>query len=175
MDFVVFLTGIALGTLIGMRGVVYYQSYLANKQIKKTEDLFLSVKDNLVFKQRIHNFVHFSSGEYGVVYIIDKKEIAIFQNESCIAISSTIDQKINDQLINMINEKFDKDINNVEDIQGYKVSKEYLNNINGHQSDIEKIKDENESRFNLDDILEKITDKGVKSLTQAELDFLKKW
>lgn len=175
MDFIVLLLGILFGVLIGIRGMVYYQSYLSKQVIKKTEALFLSVKDNLVFKQRIHNFVHFSSGEYGVVFIIDKNEIAIFENECCIAISSTINKKLNDELINMIKEKFDKDINDVEDITGYKVSKEYLKSIQTEKSDIDMIQEQNETKFTLDDILEKISTSGIKSLTEKEIEFLKKW
>ena len=173
MDYFIFFIGIGMGIFMGWYSLIQYQLYKSKQHLKKTEDLFKSLHKDLIFKQRIHNFVHFTSGDYGVVYIIDKNELAIFENEQCIAVSSLISKEVNDELIKSINEKFDKDINNIVDMNGYKVSKDYLNNIPTEKSFVEKVKIKNEKKFSLDEILDKITEKGIKSLTKKEIDFLK--
>ena len=179
MDYIVFTLGIVIGFIGGVKFILWQIKNESDKTQKKTEDFFIEVTSmKLTFKQRVNNMVQFFTPEkdYTIVYIMDKKEIAIFEKDNCVAISSSISKEVTDKIINKIEVDFKSEINDdVLDINGQKISKKYFEKLSTSAekpSDIESLVEENETRFTVDDILDKILESGRESLTEKELEFL---
>jgi hypothetical protein len=80
--------------------------------------------------------------------------------------------------------KHNKDINDVVEILGFVFSredfeksfnvniKEIKNGVKKEESDIEKILKKNKKRFDIDEILDKISKVGIENLTEEEKQFL---
>lgn len=150
------------------------------------------------FKTRVNDTVYISTtlSEYGdidVIYLIDKNDIAIFQGAKCLNTSDGIDLNIINEIISTIYTIYDKKINDFVDILGFKFYREefersfnvkvdglkninlfggMINNHDIDKNEIDKIKSENKKKFNLDDILDKISASGIDSLTFEERVFL---
>lgn len=150
------------------------------------------------FKTRVNDTVYVSTtlSEYGdidVIYLIDKNDIAIFQGAKCLNTSDGIDLNIINEIISTIYTIYDKKINDFVDILGFKFYREefersfnvkvddlkninlfggMINNHDIDKNEIDKIKSENKKKFNLDDILDKISSSGIDSLTFEEIVFL---
>ena len=150
------------------------------------------------FKSRVNDTVYVSTtlSEYGdidVIYLIDKNDIAIFQGAKCLNTSDGIDLNIINEIISTIYTIYDKKINDFVDILGFKFYREefersfnvkvddlkninlfggMINNHDIDKNEIDKIKSENKKKFNLDDILDKISSSGIDSLTFEERVFL---
>ena len=150
------------------------------------------------FKTRVNDTVYVSTtlSEYGdidVIYLIDKNDIAIFQGAKCLNTSDGIDLNIINEIISTIYTIYDKKINDFVDILGFKFYREefersfnvkvddlkninlfggMINNHDIDKNEIDKIKSENKKKFNLDDILDKISASGIDSLTFEEIVFL---
>lgn len=150
------------------------------------------------FKTRVNDTVYISTtlSEYGdidVIYLIDKNDIAIFQGAKCLNTSDGIDLNIINEIISTIYTIYDKKINDFVDILGFKFYREefersfnvkvddlkninlfggMINNHDIDKNEIDKIKSENKKKFNLDDILDKISSSGIDSLTFEEIVFL---
>jgi hypothetical protein len=159
---------------------------------------FLEVLSNIKFgssqfKTRINDTVYVSTtlsdyGDIEVIYLIDKNDIAIFQGSKCLNTSDGIDVNIIIEIISVIYTIYDKKINDFVDILGFKFYREEfersfsvkvddLKNSNlfrglSNDNEIDKIKSENQKKFNLDDILDKISSSGIDSLTFEERVFL---
>ena len=168
----------ALGFLGGMETVLFIIKKRDEKEKSQIESLFINVLDNIKsikFGQRVHQYVQFKTENYLLVYILDKKELSLFQGEDCIASSSQISKEISDNIIKYIDENFNKEINeDIVDVGGYLVSPSYIEEINSQYVSEEDYDDyeEVEEYLNLDDILDKINKEGIESLTHDELDFL---
>jgi hypothetical protein len=169
------IVGISIGFYLGIKWVLYQTKKVSEDLRRDIEKIFISVKDNIhvmTFKQRIHQFVHFTSGNYTVVYIMDKKELAIFENENCIAISNQLESKVPVEIMNFIDTNFKKQIDeDVINVQGYVVSKNFIKSME-KPSDIEEMIEDNELKYSLDDILDKISVNGMSNLTEEEKEFL---
>ena len=150
------------------------------------------------FKTRVNDTVYVSTtlSEYGdidVIYLIDKNDIAIFQGAKCLNTSDGIDLNIINEIISTIYTIYDKKINDFVDILGFKFYREefersfnvkvddlkninlfggMINNHDIDKNEIDEIKSENKKKFNLDDILDKISSSGIDSLTFEEIVFL---
>ena len=167
-----------LGFYGGIETILHVIKKRDKKEKDQIEGLFINILDNIKsiqFGQRVHQYVQFKTESYLLVYILDKKELSLFQGENCIASSSQIDKNISDSIIKYIDENFNKEINeDIVDVGGYLVSPSYIEEVNSHYADEEEYDDyeEVEEELNLDDILDKINKEGIKSLTQDELDFL---
>ena len=135
------------------------------------------------FKTRVNDTVYVSTtlSEYGdidVIYLIDKNDIAIFQGAKCLNTSDGIDLNIINEIISTIYTIYDKKINDFVDILGFKFYREefersfnvkvddlkninlfggMINNHDIDKNEIDQIKSENKKKFNLDDILDKIS------------------
>jgi len=167
----------ALGFYGGMETVLHIIKKRDKKEKDQIESLFINILDNIKsiqFGQRVHHYVQFKTESYLLVYILDKKELSLFQGENCIASSNQIDKNISDSIIKYIDENFNKEINeDIVDVGGYLVSPSYIEEVNSHYTDEEYDDyEEVEEELNLDDILDKINKEGIKSLTKDELDFL---
>ena len=164
--------------------IVQFEEILSN--IKKGQAVFVSRVNHTVMldtKLKDYNIVN-------VVYLMDKSIVCIFKENKCIYTSETIDKKLNENIISNIHEQYGKQIDDVVEVLGVTISREELEsklkdfeNINPESelnnlmkketSEIERIVEENEDRFDVDSILDKISKHGMEKITQEELDFLK--
>jgi hypothetical protein len=164
--------------------IVQFEEILSN--IKKGQAVFVSRVNHTVMldtKLKDYNIVN-------VVYLMDKSIVCIFKENKCIYTSETIDKKLNENIISNIHEQYGKQIDDVVEVLGVTISREELesklkdfenvnpeselNNLMKKEStEIEKIVEENEDRFDVDSILDKINKVGMSKITQEELDFLK--
>jgi hypothetical protein len=175
MGYIVLLLGIVIGFLAGIRYISFLNKKRDTEYRKRTEKLFTEVTSgDLIFYRVINNIVELyaQNKKYKVFYMINKRELCIFEDDLCIAISSSISKELTDKIIDTIDKKFKKEINDVIVINGQTVSKKYLETI-ANPSDIENIINKNKSKLSVDDILDKINKFGKESLTEEELIFLK--
>lgn len=126
-----------------------------------------------------------------IVYLMDKRIICIFKENKCIYTSDIIDSELNDTIISNIHDRYGNKIDDVVEVLGVTISREELqtkikdlednnknisfdmNNLKKESTDIEKIIEENEDRFEVDSILDKISKFGMENITKEELEFLK--
>lgn len=159
-------------------------------EISKIELLYLNIfKDikDIEFMNRIGQNVHFKTKEYMLVYSLDKKEVLLFKEDSCVATSDYIDKKLITDIIEYIENNFKKEIyEDIINVGGYIVSKDYMDSVEYYYVEEEGDEDdtydddgdtstEEKPSLNLDDILDKINKKGIKSLTKDEAEFLKNY
>ena len=122
---------------------------------------------------------------------MDKRIVCIFKENKCIYTSDIIDSELNDTIISNIHEQYGKEIDDVVEVLGVTISRDELetkikdfednnknisfdlNNFKKESTDIEKIIEENEERFEVDSILDKINKLGMEKITKEELEFLK--
>ena len=164
--------------------IVQFEEISSN--IKKGQAVFVSRVNHTVMldtKLKDYNIVN-------VVYLMDKSIVCIFKENKCIYTSETIDKKLSESIIDNIHEQYGKQIDDVVEVLGVTISREELesklkdfesvnpeaelNNLMKKEStEIERIVEENEDRFDVDSILDKISKLGMEKITQEELDFLK--
>lgn len=169
--------------------------YNDGKFIKEITDIFQSVLDNLYtnktsFVSRINGTVTIMTeldkiGMVNIVYLMDRRDIAIFKGDKCIYTSDSIDKSLVDQIIVGVEVFYKHEINDVVNVLGMVFSRDEFESkfkikvedikkgMFGHSpkeevSDIEKIKRQNEVKFNIDDILDRITSVGIENLTPEE-------
>jgi hypothetical protein len=154
--------------------------------------------DKTKFKSRVNNTIYIETnlsdyGDVGLVCLLDKKDsldlderapgfMAIFKDGKCIYTSNPIDSDLVNEISKEIELKHNKDINDVVDILGFVFSKEDFeksfnikeirNVIKKEESDIDEIVKKNKKRFNIDEILDKISKIGIDNLTEEEKQFL---
>jgi hypothetical protein len=190
----IFISGLLIGCLI-----TYILSNLIsrskNKSILKDNiNQFIQILKNIKsdktkFKSRVNNTIYIETnlsdyGDVGLVCLLDKKDISIFKDEKCIYTSNLINSDLINEITKAIELKHNKDINDVVEILGFVFSredfeksfnvniKEIKNGVKKEESDIEKILKKNKKRFDIDEILDKISKVGIENLTEEEKQFL---
>jgi hypothetical protein len=190
----IFISGLLIGCLI-----TYILSNLIsrskNKSILKDNiNQFIQILKNIKsdktkFKSRVNNTIFIETnlsdyGDVGLVCLLDKKDISIFKDEKCIYTSNLINSDLINEITKAIELKHNKDINDVVEILGFVFSredfeksfnvniKEIKNGVKKEESDIEKILKKNKKRFDIDEILDKISKVGIENLTEEEKQFL---
>lgn len=194
IEILIFMIGLIIGCLI-----TYILSNLIsrskNKSILKDNiNQFIQILKNIKsdktkFKSRVNNTIYIETnlsdyGDVGLVCLLDKKDISIFKDEKCIYTSNLINSDLVNEITKEIELKHNKDINDVIEILGFVFSredfeksfnvniKEIKNDIKKEESDIEKILKKNKKRFDIDEILDKISKVGIQNLTEEEKQFL---
>lgn len=151
------------------------------------------------FKSRVNDTVYITSklsefGDIDVVYLLDKSDIAIFQGTKCIHTSDGVSVDIIDDIISAICKKHEKKIDDFVEFFGFKFNREDFersfnikiedfkngilfsgmvpSNNESDKNEIDRINFENKKKFNIDDILDKISLSGIDSLTFEEIIFL---
>jgi len=186
-----FLSGIFFGI-----GLLNYKLGYDNRKILKDINLkFKEILDNIsngecVFKNRSGDIVIIGSnikdiGDVDLIYTMNDLNLGIFKNGQCIYVSDSVDKNVISDIIDNINLRYNKEINDIVDILGLKLYRKEFERIvkvdfnrikdqfeTSDDSEISKIKSENDSRFDLDDILDKINFSGLSSLTIEEKEFL---
>jgi hypothetical protein len=193
----VFLIGIIIGGYLQKRLTLKAIDIENGKLILSKKNDFLEVLKNLrlgstKFKSRVNDTVYVSTtllehGEIDVIYMMDKSDIAIFKENKCIHTSDSVDKEIIHEIVNTIFMVHNKQINDIVEILGFTFYREEFeksfninfeelkkSNIFGSQdvSEIDKINADNQKRLNIDDILDKISEFGIASLTIEERLFL---
>ena len=142
------------------------------------------------------NTVYISSeiekeGKVDLIYLMDKEDVAVAKNNEVIFTSHDLDTSIKIMLVNLINETYQDDIKDTLDIFGivfYKKNFEKalglkIKNFNDliskmslgkddENNSIKSINKNNESKFDIDEILDKINQQGMNSLSREEREFL---
>ena len=165
--------GIIIGIFICLKWIEYKTEKKNIIYEKEIDGIFQEVKKNqnkIKFKQRLQSYCQFKAGKYILVYVIDKKEIAIFKNDSCVAMSNQIKTKTPDQIINFIESNFNKEMyHDIIQMGKYIISSNIIK-IGLPNDELKYHKSEN--IFDLDTILDKINQTGIDSLTNDEKEYL---
>lgn len=177
------------------------EGYNDGKYRKEITDIFQSILDNIYtnktsFISRINGTVTIMTelseiGMVNIVYLMDRRDIAIFKGDKCIYTSDTIDRTLVEEIIVGVETFYKHEINDVVNVLGmifsrtefenkFKIKVEDIKKGMGmfggipkeEMSDIEKIKKQNDVKFNIDDILDRITSVGIENLTPEEKRFL---
>lgn len=122
-----------------------------------------------------------------IVYLMDKQIVCIFKDNNCMYTTETLDINLKSEILSEINTKFNKEINDVIDVMGMTISKEEFqqklediqkftknnsNSSNVEKSEVDQIVQENEIKFDVDSILDKISKDGIESISKEEKEFL---
>lgn len=172
-----------------------------SKEISKKNEKFNNILSNLksspiavTFKSRVNSIAYFmtnleTEGDVDIIYLIDKSDIVIFKDEVCISSSKDVNSETIEEIISLLNRHFSNDINEVVNVMGVLLSKSEFERMSGlnvndiknslglseQPSEIDKIYEENQLKFDIDEILDRINLVGIKNLTRAELEFLKNY
>ena len=170
-----------------------------DESTKKVNDVYSNLLNNVhgdktIFISRINNTISLETlldgeGKVNVMYMMDKKDIAIFKNDNCIYTSNLVKPDLLDEIITAIDiyhktkivdtvnmmglifsrEEFEKKFNiRVEDMKkGMYAPMEVY--------DIDKMINEDEIDFDIDYILDRISEVGIDNLTPDEKEFLDKY
>jgi hypothetical protein len=195
-----FIVGISIGMLISKyvskRAIAMKEKEIVDNINSNYEEVLSIVNSpETKFKSRINNIAYFSMnlsrhGIVEVIYILDKKDIAIFKDNKCIYTSDLVDKDTITSITSGLYFRFSTEINDVVSILGLTFSKEMfektfkikyddikdqldsMSSGSTTESEIDKIVSENEYKFNIDDILDKIGREGIQKLTTEEKQFL---
>jgi hypothetical protein len=195
----IFLFGIALGGFLQKR--LFERALRIEKEkaeeLKKNQFIEISKKvrsGKSKFRTRVNDMVYLSvniegHGDVDLIYLIDKDDIAIFQETKCLYTSDGIDKGLINEIISTIYKIYGKKINDVVEILGFTFYREefeksfnikfedlkksnLFGNLINEIDEIDKIKNENKKKFNIDEILDKISAFGIASLSIEERLFL---
>jgi hypothetical protein len=194
--------GFTLGTLFGMfmlhKVTSIREKKAKEKIVNDIVDIYNEVYNNLItsncsFKSRVNNIAYISSslvehGDIEIIYILDKIDIAIFKDGQCIYTSDLVNKDLVLKITTLVEYKYKKELNDVVSILGMTFSKNVFEKTFGikyddikdqlgvfdgkKNSEIDKIVSENEFRYNIDEILDKIGKEGIQKLTPEEKNFL---
>lgn len=199
MKTVTFILGIIWGIVIYHLSISIKNKVNNKKLLNDISDKFLEVLNNLkskkaLFISRINNTVVIDMrikelDVVNLIYLMDKNIVCIFKDNQCLYTTDSINKGLQSDILNELNDKFNKEINDVIDVMGMVISKEEfqnkikeISNLAKNNIDIEEllkdknetetIEDDNELKHDIDEILDKINKHGLKSLNYSEIDFL---
>lgn len=196
-----FLIGVSIGGFLQKKLTIKAIEIENQKAILLKKNNFLEILSNIKsgnsnFKTRVNEtiYVELNLNDYGVVdliYLMDKNDIAVFQDSKCIHTSDGIQKEIISEIISTICFLYDKKINDVVNLFGFtfyreefensfNIKMEDIKNMNffnqtENLNEIDKIKSDNKKKFDVDEILDKISAYGIQGLTNEELIFLDKF
>lgn len=192
---------VSLGAIFGMFLTRIIRNYSTKKTLKKLQDevnvIFQQVLDNIntgsaTFYNRINNNVTIKTqlngfGMVNIMYIIDRRDISIFVEERCIYTSDMVDRKTIESIMDAIDTFYKKEIDDIVNVMGMIYNKtdfekkfnvkidDLKKNMYGTQaemSDVDRIIKDNQAKFSIDTILDRISSVGIENLTDAERRFL---
>jgi hypothetical protein len=167
-----------------------------NKQFKQILEKVNTKRSR--FKTRVNNTVYIGVkledyGRVDVVYFLDKKEnqLNIFKGDKLIMTSDLVEEVLLNEIVNSINKVHYHKIVDVVEILGLVFYREdfeksfgisfqelkersanMMKSMTEDQSDIQKIINKNNTKLDIDDILDKISREGIENLTEEEKEFL---
>lgn len=188
---------------LGMRAQISIYKYsLDSEQKKKVSEKnqqFTEILQNIrtsIFRSRVNTTVYIQTksskhGSVDIIYLMDKPDIAIFKDDACIYTSDSVDKDLINKIIESINIRFRSKINDVVEVLGFTFYREdfektfgdKFKNINldsfsldnTQEDELSNIRRENSKKFDIDEILDKISDLGINSLTLEERVFLENY
>lgn len=196
---ILFLLGISIGGYLQKKLTEKAFKLESEKISLAKKNQFLEVLSKIrngesVFKTRVNDTVYVeinlsNIGQVDIIYLMDKNDIAIFQGPQCLNTSDGIQKEIIGEIISTIYKLHNKKINDIVQLLGFtfyreefertfKIKAEDLKKANLFEpmqidiSEIDKIKSENKRKFDIDDILDKISAFGIASLSIEERLFL---
>lgn len=192
-----------LGTIWGF--VLFYLAYrysnwksdkkIASNISSHFKEVLSNLKMNqVVFVSRVNQTVIVDTrlsklDVVNIVYLMDKQIVCIFKDNNCMYTTDSLDINLKSEILDEINNKFNKEINDVVDVMGMTISREEfqqklediqkfaMKNINldslvGGENEMDQIVQENEIKFDVDTILDKISKDGIESISIEEKEFL---
>jgi hypothetical protein len=127
-------------------------------------------------------------GKVNVVYLMDKKDIAIFKEDKCLYTSDQVDQNLLTDIITAIENRHGWRIEDVVNVLGFVFYREDFEKSFGMKfddiskslgmrqqqsdSEIDNIVNNNETKFDIDEVLDKIGKLGIEMLSEEEREFL---
>ena len=193
-----FFFGIAMGIILTKKIMqrlisIDNQRTLNSKRNQFVETLSKIKGGESQFKTRMNDTVYIqvnlvNHGLVDVLYLIDRDDIAIFQNTTCLYTSDSVENEIIEQIIKSICLIYNKKINDVVEILGFVFYREDFEKSIGYKIDeivrnqLFKISPEVQEEpivektfFDIDEILDRINLVGIDNLTEDELEFLRKY
>lgn len=192
-------------------GILFYMildslsKYLKSKKIiDDSSNQFKEIINNLKtgttnFVSRVNETIFIDTNlkdwkDVSIIYLIDKQMVCIFKDNKCLYTTEIVDETLKNKLISEICDKYKKEIDDVIEIMGTKISKsEFESRVNEFKSssmdglnfnfvseeqdsdsEVDQIVSDNENKFDLDEILDKLTKNGYNRnlLSQEEIEFL---
>jgi hypothetical protein len=197
---------IILTFFLGMAAGVKLTELIHKMRLKKQEDDILEdrtkqFKEILTkvstgksrFKPRVNQTSYISvklteHGKVNVVYLMDKKDIAIFKEDKCLYTSDQVDQNLLTDIITAIENRHGWRIEDVVNVLGFVFYREDFEKSFGMRfediskslgmrqqqsdSEIDNIVNNNETKFDIDEVLDKIGKLGIEMLSEEEKEFL---
>ena len=194
--------GFTLGVLFYMI-LDSLSKYLKSKKIvDDSSNQFKEIINNLKsgttnFVSRVNETIFIDTNlkdwkDVSIIYLIDKQMVCIFKDNKCLYTTEIVDENLKNKLISEICEIYKTEIDDVIEIMGTKISKsEFENRVNEfksssmegmnfnlvteeQESEVDQIVTDNESKYDLDEILDKLAKNGYNRnlLSQEEIDFL---
>jgi hypothetical protein len=196
--FISFVIGVLFGAKVYKTMVENEVKKENDKLIENINKQYVQLLDNITtglskFKSRVNSTVHIEStlqdhGNIDIIYLLDKNDVAIFQNNKCLYTSDKADKHVISDIAKAIDHLYKREISEVVNFFGLVLSKQDFekqfkfdfnemqklvkNTENQDQSEVDKIIDENKSKFDVDEILDKISKYGISILTPEEKKFL---
>jgi hypothetical protein len=192
--------------LLGMASGLKLSEFISNKKIQKQNDDILKDRQNQFneiltklstgktrFKTRVNQTVYISvklkdHGKVNLLYLMDKKDIAIFKEDKCLYTSDQVDQNLLIDIITSIENRHGWKIEDVVNVLGFVFYREDFEKSFGMKfddiskslgmrqqqsdSEIDNIVNNNETKFDIDEVLDKIGKLGIEMLSEEEKEFL---
>ena len=197
IDSIILLGGICLGYLLNILVRKVLDFYSEKSYKKEINEVFQGILDNIYthktsFNSRINNTVSVMTelddlGSINIVYLMDRKDIAVFKGDKCIYTSDSAEKTLVEEIIMGVEIFYKHEINDVVNVMGMIFSRDEFEKKFGvkvedikkgfggmkeEMSDIDKIKKRNSVKFNIDEILDRISSVGIENLTPEERNFL---
>lgn len=201
--YLLFAAGVLFATAIRKIGEATKKSSLKRDKLKQFKEVLSNIRSGKsVFVSRLNQTVMLDTkvSDYGlvnIIYLMDKKVVCIFKDSKCLHTTEEM-KEMTESLENAIIGHYGSQINDVVQVLGVTISREELEsqmkkfeeeigksnirelkdlNLNikdEESSDIQKIIEENDTKFDVDAILDKINRVGMKRISKEELEFLKR-
>ena len=199
---IVIVSVIILTFFLGMAAGVKLTELIHKMRLKKQEDDILEdrtkqFKEILTkvstgksrFKTRVNQTSYISvklteHGKVNVVYLMDKKDVAIFKEDKCLYTSDQVDQNLLTDIITAIENRHGWRIEDVVNVLGFVFYREDFEKSFGMKfddiskslgmrqqqsdSEIDNIVNNNETKFDIDEVLDKIGKLGIEMLSEEE-------
>ena len=207
MDMLIIIGCSILGIMFGVLfGVKYVHSVTNKKNREEKEKVGRKFLESYVqistgkswFKSRTMNTCYLklnipSEGDIELLYLIDKKDLAIVKNNEIIYTTQIVDKTIVSETIDIIELFFKEEINNTINVFGLLFYKKTFENAFGEKLDsfedlivkmyergktvssqdpMQNIVKGNVDKHDIDEILDKISKKGITSLSAGEKEYL---
>jgi hypothetical protein len=192
--------------LLGMASGLKLAEFISNKKIQKQNDDILKDRQEQYseiltklstgktrFKTRVNQTVYISvklkdHGKVNLLYLMDKKDVAIFKEDKCLYTSDQVDQNLLTDIITSIENRHGWKIEDVVNVLGFVFYREDFEKSFGMKfddiskslgmrqqqsdSEIDNIVNNNETKFDIDEVLDKIGKLGIEMLSEEEREFL---